>query len=328
MANAFRLLIEEMKKFPFGVELETIGANRRVLADAILAVVGGRKVEDRYTSRWTVVMADGRPWRIEGDGSLTGHVYTAEVVSPKLGWADMEMLQEVTRAITDAGGRVNASCGLHVHVGVTDAGTGTPDLDGAALGRLAALCYQQEPLLYRALQVSTARAQRFCGEASPEFIARLVAKRPKTREALLAAWYGSADEARVARYEHRHDSRYRGLNLHAVQCHGTAEFRYFDGTLRADKVKAYVQLCLALTAKAYVGKHAIARKRTFNEATARYDTRVFLLRLGMIGKEFETTRGLLLNHLGGSSSRQNPRPKGTIVNAQPEPQPAVAETAS
>ena len=43
--------------------------------------------------------------------------------SPKLEYAEMEKLQEVIRSLRRAGGRVNSSCGMHVHV---DASKHTP----------------------------------------------------------------------------------------------------------------------------------------------------------------------------------------------------------
>jgi hypothetical protein len=309
MSNPNASLVETMKTFSFGVELETVGASRESIAAAIASVTGGTVQPASWNGRLTVALPDGRKWRIEHDGSLAGHVHTAEVVSPILTWTDMEMLQVVTRAIrTIARATTNETCGLHVHVGVSA-------LDGSALGRLAKLCTQQEALLYKALQVSESRV-RWCKPADDAFIARVVAQRPATKEALLSAWYGSAVERDMARGTHRHQSRYRGLNLHAVQFHGTAEFRYFDGTLHAGKVKTYVQLCLALVAKAFTSKAAIARKRTFDASTAKYDVRVFLLRIGMIGDVFETARGHLLDHLAGSSSRSGkgaPKPRRVAV---------------
>ena len=41
----------------------------------------------------------------------------AEVVSPVCRWEDIPMVQEVVRAIREAGARTDSSCGIHVHVG-------------------------------------------------------------------------------------------------------------------------------------------------------------------------------------------------------------------
>ena len=42
-----------------------------------------------------------------------------------------------------------------------------------------------------------------------------------------------------------------------------------------------------------------------NKATAKYDFRVFMLRLGLIGDEFKTARLHLMSKLEGSSSRKH-----------------------
>ena len=53
----------------------------------------------------------------------TSGEYKVELNSPKLEYADMEKLQEVIRTLRRAGGKVNSSCGMHVHV---DASKHTP----------------------------------------------------------------------------------------------------------------------------------------------------------------------------------------------------------
>ncbi len=57
-------------------------------------------------------------------------------------------------------------------------------------------------------------------------------------------------------------------------------------------MKAYVQLALALAAKARDSRAASSKRREFNAATAKYDFRVFLLGLGMIGDEFKLCSAL------------------------------------
>ena len=60
-------------------------------------------------------MPDGRKWVVERDASVTDPC--AEVVSPVCRWEDIVMVQEVVRAIREAGARADSSCGIHVHVG-------------------------------------------------------------------------------------------------------------------------------------------------------------------------------------------------------------------
>jgi hypothetical protein len=99
------------------------------------------------------------------------------------------------------------------------------------------------------------------------------------------------------------------VNLHNVWYRGTVEYRWFEATLHAGKIRSYVQLCLAISAKALNARSAASSKRTFSAESARYDFRVFLLHLGMIGEEFKTARQHLIEKMPGSSAFKNGRPK-------------------
>jgi hypothetical protein len=69
-----------------------------------------------------------------------------------------------------------------------------------------------------------------------------------------------------------------------------------------------VQLVLAVAARALTGRAASSRRRSLDAQSARYDSRVFLLRLGMIGDEFKTARKHLLAPLPGDSAFKRGRP--------------------
>lgn len=317
MANPNANLIETMKTLTFGVEIETVGASRQSLARAVASAFPGSTVayEGGGYDKWAVTLADGRKWTVVSDASLTGgrgHL-NGEVVTPICTWADIEGVQAAIRALrTEAHAKVDESCGIHVHIGVP-----ADRFDTAAILRLAKLVYSQEALIFAALAVRTARRQRYTQAVDDAFLRRAAATRPSDRAALAATWYGDGESERNAR-THYHQSRYRGLNLHSVFYRGTAEFRYFEGTLHAGQVKAYIQLCLALATKALTSSGAMARRREFNPATAKYDFRVFLLRLGLIGPEFKTARTHLMAHLQGSAAWRNGRPA---------PAPTAAATA-
>ena len=59
--------------------------------------------------------------------------YKVELNSPKLEYSEMEKLQEVVRSLRRAGGIVNDSCGMHVHV---DASKHTPQVQLVRHGQL------------------------------------------------------------------------------------------------------------------------------------------------------------------------------------------------
>lgn len=158
--------------------------------------------------------------------------------------------------------------------------------------------FKQERLLEHVLGITDRRLARYCRPINLDFLRRLETQRPKTMRDLQAAWYGGSHE-RPTRY---HGTRYHGLNLNSLFFRGTIEFRYFNGTLHAGEIRAYLQLVLALAANALGSKTASSKRRDFDPATAKYDWRVVLLRLGMIGDEFKTARHHLTKRLAGSAA--------------------------
>jgi len=244
----------------FGIEIETVGKNRgetaAVVAAALVAHgVGGevRRSGGGY-DKVEVVMADGRVWLAMRDGSLPGDA-SAEVVSPILkGDADIAMVQVVTRALRAAGCRSSAAdgCGIHVHVGI---GQFSP-VQVAAITRVAA----KSDRLLRGCAKPAASRTRWCAPPASAMVRRMA--KATTWAAVARAWYGPRVDANEARSCHYHQSRYCGINLHSffytpshrwdasmAPGRGTLEFRYFDGTLHAGKIRAYITLCLAVVAK-------------------------------------------------------------------------------
>ena len=221
------------------------------------------------------------------------------MVSPILRYEDLETVQQVVRAVRRAGAKVDASCGIHVHVDGAR-------FDAKAACNLIKLVNKQEQLIEHALGIDPRRRESFARGVDQAFLQRIETQRPRDLGALNTAWYGYHNQ----RPTHYDRTRYRGVNLHNLWFRGTVEFRYFDSTLHAGKVKAYVQLCLAMSAKAIGAQRAVSTRRPFNPATSKYDFRCFLLRLGLIGPEFKTARLHLLARLGGSAAWKGERRDG------------------
>ena len=301
-----------MRTLHFGIEIETIGQTREKVARAIQRVVGGtvRHVGTPFCyDPWHVVDARGRTWRVVADSSLSAPKHLqAEVVSPVLAYEDIPELQEVVRAVRRAGAKVDGSCGLHIHV---DGGR----FSAKAVRNLVKIFNKQEELIMRALGVSDARRARWCRGVDQAFLERIERRPPRTLEDLNRAWYGYHN-THPTHYDH---TRYHAVNLHNLWYRSTVEFRVFNATLHAGKVKAYIQFVLALSAKAIRARAASSKKREFNPATAKYDFRVFLLHLGLIGDEFKTARLHLLANLEGSAAWKNGRPVGRRPEERPTP---------
>ncbi len=291
-----------MRNLTFGIEIETIPQTRERIANAIQSIVGGRveHIGIPYCyDPWHVTDTRGRIWKVVADSSLNApKELQAEVVSPILHYEDIEELQEVVRALRHAGAKVDFSTAIHLHIGAAP-------FNAKALCNLVKMVHKQEDLLYHALGVSEARRNRWCKEIDEEFLHKIEKQRPTSLEQLNKAWYGYHN-TEPAHYDL---TRYKMINLHNVWYRQTVEFRAFEGTLHAGKVKAYIQLVLAISSKALQSKTTSSKKRPLNPATAKYDMRIFLLSVGMLGDEFKTARLHLLANLEGSAAWKHGRPQ-------------------
>jgi hypothetical protein len=215
---------------------------------------------------WKVIDRRGRSWQVMADASLSASKnYQAEIVSPILHYEDIAELQEIVRAVRAAGGRTDSSCGIHAHVDGAR-------FDARSVTNLVKIFYKQEALIERALGICPNRLSTFCKSIDPSFLERLEKDRPRTMEELNRAWYGY----HCPQPQHYDRSRYRALNIHSLFFRGTIEYRCFNGSLHAGKIKAYIQFVLALSAKALKAKSANSKRREFNPATAKYDFRTFV----------------------------------------------------
>ena len=78
------------------------------------------------------------------------------------------------------------------------------------------------------------------------------------------------------------------------------EWRCFNSTLHAGRAKAYVNLCLAMSAQAINQRCSVMRKTISDNEL--FTFRVWLVRMGLNGPEFKTTRDHLLANLSGNRS--------------------------
>lgn len=280
-----------MRELRFGVELEMAGLSELRAAEAMQDAVGGH-VQSMVGDRFAVTDREGRRWQVKPDGSIDAS-QSAEIASPPLRYEDLPMLQRVARAVRAAGARANRSCGIHVHV---DAGC----MDSQHLVNLSKLVYNYEDHLYRALGVRQYRRLDYCRPVEEDYIDELMRKRPRSLDALRDIWYPTNGDDYIETESMYNYTRYHGLNLHAVWYHGTVEFRYYNGSLHAGVIKAYVQLALALAAYAGSAKSIQLGKRPIADEHVLPVFRALLMRVGLRGREFHNTRYHLLRRLGAN----------------------------
>lgn len=296
----------DLKEQRFGIEIEMTGITRWDAAEVVAEYFG---TSSRYVGTYYDVYAaldpEGRQWKFMTDGSIdtrrkeNGRViaadrdYSTEMVSPICRYEDIVAIQEIIRKLKKQGAFVNKSCGIHVHIDASP-------FDAKTLRNITNIMASKEELIYKALDVSVARQHRFCKPVDKHFLEELNRKKPKALEGVERIWYGGNSRSR----NHYDESRYHCLNLHSVFQKGTIEFRLFNGTLHAGKIKAYIQFCLAIGAQALNQSCASRRKtQTTNE---KYTFRTWLLRLGLNGDEFATARKHLLENLPGCIAWRDP----------------------
>ena len=290
-----------MRSQRFGIEIEMTGITRAAAARVIAGYFHTQAIHigggyDAYSVR----DGENRQWKVVRDSSIrtetaSGRVnqnYAVELVSPICRYEDIGFIQEMVRELRKAGAMVNSSCGIHIHI---DAASHT----AATLRNLVNIMASKEDLLYKALDVQVSR-ERYCRKADVSFLNKLNSYRPKSMEELERIWY----DGRGSRFYHYDESRYKALNLHSVFSKGTIEFRLFNSTLHAGKVKSYIQLCLAVSHQALVQKRAAPVKTV--SANEKYTFHTWLLRLGLIGDEFKTARQHLLANLEGNIAWKDP----------------------
>ena len=305
--------IERMKKQTFGVEVEMNNITRKDAAKLAADFFGTDRYEDTarrngyYT--WSAWDQNGREWKFQRDVSIDGDdAHKCEMVTPILTYPDMENLQELIRRLRKAGAKSDYTrgCGVHIHIGAKGH---TPQ----SLRNLANIMAGHENLLVDALGIDRRRITRYCRTVNPTFLQRLNKKKPTTMSQLADIWY-EGNGACYGRNEHYNDSRYHMLNLHATFTKGTVEFRLFqfdapaDGKqngLHAGQLKAYIQLCLALSEMAKTVKTASPKPQ--QTENPKYAMRTWLLRLGFIGEEFATARDLLTRKLPGDAAFRTSR---------------------
>ena len=80
----------------------------------------------------------------------------------------------------------------------------------------------------------------------------------------------------------------------------TIKFAWFRGKTAEDTVRAYTDFISKLCEMAQKQKRAVAKEKAVENE--KYAFRCFLLRLGMIGDDYKTSRRILLQNLTGSSA--------------------------
>ena len=305
--------IKGIKAQTFGVEVEGNNITREKAAQVAAGFFGtGRYANTAATNgyyTWSAWDAQGREWKFQRDCSIHGpDIEKTELVTPILTYDDLETFLDLLRRLRKAGMKSCPArgCGVHIHIGLK--GTDGRDHDARSLRNLANLMAAHEEQIGRAIWIADDRVHGYCKVINKDFLERLNKEKPKTMDALKKIWY-EGNHANWNTGAHYNDSRYHMLNLHASFTKGTVEFRLFQfdnphgdskGGIHAGKMKAYIQLCLAMSEAAKTARTISPKKQqTEND---KFAMRTWMIRMGMIGDEFKTAREHLMKKLTGNAA--------------------------
>ena len=295
-----------LKNQLFGVEAEMTGITREKAARLVAGVLGTTPSHPESNCYHTRTIADqaARKWKIMRDSSITPirnddtseplDEYRVEFVTPPLNYSDIELLQNIIRKLRENGAKAHSSCGIHIHV------------DGAnhtavSLRRLVNFMTARQDLIYEALQIGD-RESNWCHKLNKTLLDAMKKDKNLTKEKAEEIWYSRANDGYCGGIDHQHynATRYHGVNLHSFFTKGTVEFRLFNSTLHAGKIKAYIQFCLAVSAWAITSQEKIVFRSMDGYSPEQKVTimrNILTHRLGLYGDEFKTCRLHLMTPL-------------------------------
>lgn len=295
-----------LKNQLFGVEVEMTGITREKAARLVAGVLGTTPSHPESNCYHTRTIADqaARKWKIMRDSSIEAirndgtseplDEYRVEFVTPPLNYSDIELLQNIIRKLRENGAKAHSSCGIHIHV------------DGAnhtavSLRRLVNFMTARQDLIYEALQIGD-RESSWCHKLNKTLLDAMKKDKYLTKEKAEEIWYSRANDGYCGGIDHQHynATRYHGVNLHSFFTKGTVEFRLFNSTLHAGKIKAYIQFCLAVSAWAITSQEKIVFRSMDGYTPEQKVTimrNILTHRLGLYGDEFKTCRLHLMTPL-------------------------------
>lgn len=288
-----------LKNQLFGVEVEMTGITREKAATIVAELLNTTPSNPDSTCYETRIISDRmtRKWKIMRDSSITSirndesheplDEYKVEFVTPPLKYEDMELLQNIIRKLRENGAKSHSSCGIHIHVDGANH-------DAKSLRRLVNFMTSRQDLIYEALEIGN-RESDWCQKLNSNLLKAMKENRELTKEKAEEIWYSSANDGYCGGINHQHynSTRYHGVNLHSYFSKGTVEFRLFNSTLHAGKIKAYVQFCLAISAWAITSQEKIVFRSMAGYTTEKKVTimrNILTHRLGLYGNEFKTCR--------------------------------------
>jgi hypothetical protein len=238
----------------FGVEVECY-LPRRWYEDSGISIGG-------YSSPAMIDSANfpAYSWKVGTDGSLdsapSGTLGLEFKTIPLAGPLGLKALVEGVRVLKSAGAKVNASCGLHIHVGIPDA----TRLD--VVRRLVAMCARFERVLYATTgSVTRENNTSYCVPIRDK-VKPTLEKRAWSRRDLVMAQQGNPYDENGDTVGNQRgymgSSKYSSVNFQPLlDGRGTVEFRLFAGTLNVQKILGHLACSLGIVQKSLSNERSV-----------------------------------------------------------------------
>lgn len=232
--NAFRNIDTKEKKFiddkqgttitslrPFGIEIELL------LPD--------------YSTACDVSETLDPSHGLAPDGSLSGNGYAIEIQSTILSGKKGETeVKNICALLNNKHGKVNRSCGYHLHLDSADY------FEKAPLIKKLWLFYSVFDAVILATLPPTRRKNTYCTPVSKIYGYNDINLAYST-QALEQIWYKEKSNKKIAgRKKFKDSTRYCGFNLHSLLANKHLEIRYHSATLNAVKMLNWVALHQAI----------------------------------------------------------------------------------
>lgn len=173
---------------------------------------------------------------IVSDGSIQGRFGFEINTAPASGDKFLKQIDEICQGLSKDDGRVNKSCGLHVHIDARD-------FNFYDIRKLVFLYAKIEDAIFSVIAPSR-KSSTFCSPCGQKFVKDLENNIvPKDNEkTILKNVYGYEERISSLRTNKYNSARYSALNLHSWVYRGTIECRAHQGTVNAEKIKNWGML--------------------------------------------------------------------------------------
>jgi hypothetical protein len=172
-----------------------------------------------------------RGWEVDSDGSLESGAEYRSKDKNKLYYKEdvITQIKEILALIKVHHGKIRQSCGLHVHINMSD-------FSNQEICNIIHNFAKQQETIIKRFSVLKNRledaAQRLPVVGIEKIVTPYVIRRIKSN-----AYFTESHEA-------YHNDRHYLLNMQSLSEHGTLEFRLFNGSIQIRRIKEYVRFAI------------------------------------------------------------------------------------